>query len=344
VRVLVAPDSFTGTLTATEAAAAVEVGWRRRDPGAEVDLAPLSDGGPGFVAVLHRALGGELHRLTASGPLGEPRTVVVLRGEDGAVYLESAQACGLQLPPTGDRHPLAASTAGVGQALLAVLAELDPTTVLVGVGGSASTDGGRGCVEVVRSKGGWPFDVPLVAATDVDNPLLGPAGAARVFGPQKGAGTPEVAILEARLSEWVTETGADPDAAGAGAGGGLGYGLMLLGARRVSGVQTVIDAVRLTDRAAASDLVLTGEGSFDATSLRGKVVKGVAWAAQRTGRPCVVLAGRVLVGRREFAAAGIDAAYSVEETAAPASSRDRPADRLADLAERVARSWVPLSG
>jgi glycerate kinase len=176
----------------------------------------------------------------------------------------------------------------------------------------------------------------------VDNPLLGPGGSAAVFGPQKGADPAQVAELERRLAAWVAETGGDPDQAGAGAGGGLGYGLMLLGATRRSGVELVVEAAGLLERAAAADLVVTGEGSFDASSLRGKVPRGVAWAASRAGKPCVVLAGRVMLGRREFAAAGIDAAYSISEMAGSAErAQAEPAARLADLAERVARSWTP---
>jgi glycerate kinase len=343
VRVLVAPDSFTGTLTADQAAAAIATGWARYDPSAELDLAPLSDGGPGFVEVLSRSLGGRLHPVVASGPVGDTVTALVLRTPDGSVYVEAAQVCGTALLGD-DLRPLAASTAGVGDVLAYVLAALAPTRVVVGVGGTASTDGGRGAIAALGGDPAraWPHGVPLVVATDVDNPLLGESGAARVFGPQKGATPADVAVLEERLRDWADETGGDPEAPGAGAGGGLGYGLMLLGAARASGVQAVVDAIGLEARAHRCDLLLTGEGTFDATSLRGKVVRGVAWVAQRTGRPCVVLAGRVLVGRREFAAAGVDAAYAVEESAGSvAAAHAQPAERLADLAERVARSWTP---
>jgi len=144
------------------------------------------------------------------------------------------------------------------------------------------------------------------------------------------------------MTGWAAATGGAAEAAGSGAGGGLGYGLMLLGGRRVSGVETVLAAVRLAERAQEADLLLTGEGAFDATSLKGKVPRGVAWVAQRAARPCVVLAGRVMVGRREFAAAGIDAAYSVEEFAGSLDvAQAAAAQQLADLAQRVARSWVP---
>jgi glycerate 2-kinase len=344
VHVLIAPDCFTGTLTAPQAADAIESGWRRAAPAAECDLVPLSDGGPGFVDVLELALDGDRHEFEVSGPVGDPVTADVLVTHDGTAYLEAAQCCGAAVLPHGEFHAMDASSDGVGQLLAHALA-LEAARVVVGLGGTASTDGGAGCLRAFRAAhdaGPWPGEVPLVVASDVDNPLLGPGGAAAVFGPQKGADPAQVAELEHRLAAWVAETGGDPDRAGAGAGGGLGYGLMLLGASRRSGVEIVVEAVRLLERAAAADLVVTGEGSFDASSLRGKVPRGVAWAAARAGKPCVVLAGRVMLGRREFAAAGIDAAYSISEMAGSAErAQAEPAARLADLAERVARSWTP---
>lgn len=343
MRVLIAPDKFAGTLTAKEAAAAIAAGWRRHDPEAALDLAPLSDGGPGFVEVLREALDGRLVEVTVRGPLGEPTPGAVLLAPDGTAYVEVAQACGLHLLPPDRRRPMEASSAGVADLLRAAL-EAGAQRVVAGVGGTASTDGGRPCVEAFGGAGSWPDDVPLVVATDVDAPLLGPSGAAAVFGPQKGADREQVLELQVRLAEWAKESGGNASAEGAGAGGGLGYGLMLLGGTRAPGVQTVVEAVRLTERMERVDLALTGEGTFDETSLQGKVPRGVAWAAQRAGRPCVVLAGRVLVGRREFSAAGIDAAYAVEEVAGSlAAALAEPASRLADLAERVARTWTPRS-
>ncbi len=347
MRVVVAPDCFTGTLTAVQAAEAIAEGWRRSDPHAALDLVPMSDGGPGFVEVLHAGLGGELHRVQVSGALGTPTPAELLVGPDGTVYVESAQACGSALLGGGDRQPIVASTKGVGDLLAAAVGRFGATTVVVGIGGTASTDGGQGCVERFRElvPGGWPAGVRLVAATDVVNPLLGAEGAAAVYGPQKGATPEQIRLLDARLSSWAgatAATGARPEAEGAGAGGGLGYGLMVLGGIRASGVQAVLDAVDLAGRAATSDLLVTGEGTFDGTSLQGKVPRGVAWVAQRCGRPCVVLAGRVRVGRREFSSAGIDAAYSVEESAGSlAAALEQPYKRLSDLAARVARSWVP---
>lgn len=344
MRVLIAPDKFAGTLTAGQAARAIADGWVRADPGAVMDLAPLSDGGPGFLDVLHGAVGGRLVAVGATGPLGEPVAATVLLSDDGTGYVESAQACGLHLLPPGTRHPMDAGTAGVAALLRAAL-DAGARRVVVGVGGSASTDGGRGVVEALGGPGSWPAGIELLVATDVDAPLLGGHGAAAVFGPQKGADPSQVDELERRLAAWAAATSGAAAAPGAGAGGGLGYGLMLLGGRRTPGVQTVLEAVGLPLRATRADLLLTGEGCFDGSSLRGKVPRGVAWVAQRAGRPCVVLAGRVMVGRREFAAAGVDAAYSVEDAVGSlAASLEAPGEHLAALAERVARAWTPRVG
>ena len=207
--------------------------------------------------------------------------------------------------------------------------------IVVGVGGTSTTDGGRGCVEAL---GAVPPQVQLVAATDVASPLLGPAGAARGFGTQKGADDAMVERMEERLRIWAADSAGDPEAPGAGAGGGLGFGLSLLGAARVSGAGLVADIVGLSDRIAEADVVVTGEGSVDWSSLRGKVVAEVARRAVEHGRPCIVLAGQASVGSREAAAAGIDEVHSVAGGAgSAAASLADPVGHLSRLAERVAR-------
>ena len=183
---------------------------------------------------------------TVAGPLGDPTPATWLL-VDGVAYIEAAQACGLALLPGRERRPLDATTQGVGELLRAAL-DAGPTRVVVGVGGTASTDGGAGMIETLGMR--WPPGVDLILASDVDSPLLGAYGAARTFGPQKGASDAEIDVLEGRLAAWARETGGDPAAAGAGAGGGLGFGLMLLGANRVAGSAVVIDAVRLGERVA----------------------------------------------------------------------------------------------
>jgi glycerate kinase len=345
VRVLIAPDCFGGTLTAPEAAQAMADGWHASAPGDELVLRPLTDGGPGFVDVLHTVLGGTLHTEQVTGPLGEPVTATWLE-HDGTAYVESAQANGLHLIPKADRRPLEATTRGVGELMVAAR-DAGVDRIVIGLGGSATTDGGKGMLEAAvpmldaastSSAGEWP---KLIAATDVENPLLGPHGAAHTFGPQKGASPQDVEELETRLEAFSADKGVElRDEPGAGAAGGLGYGLFLLGATRVSGAGLVRDLTGLDQAMADAQLVLTGEGSFDWQSLRGKLVTSVASAAAERGLPCLVLAGQVSVGRREAAAAGIEAAFAVVEHAGSVDAAFAdPAGTLAGLARSVASQW-----
>ncbi|ONI87265.1 hypothetical protein ALI22I_22770 [Saccharothrix sp. ALI-22-I] len=332
MRVVIAPDCFGGTLTAREVAEAVAEGWRRTAPDDELHLRPLADGGPGFVDVLHAALGGTLHTTTVTGPLGTPVQARWLE-HDGCAYIESAQACGLHLIPS-DQRPRTAETAttrGVGEL---VNAARDAHTIVVGLGGSGTTDGGAGLRETVQ-----PVTARLVAAADVENPLLGPHGAARTFGPQKGASPEAVQRLEARLAA-MDELADVRDLPGAGAAGGLGAALMALGATVASGAGMVRELTRLDDALDHADLAVTGEGSFDWQSLRGKLVTAVAAGSAERGLPCVVLAGQVTVGKREAAAAGVQESYAVAEHAGSVErSMADPAGTLADLAAEVARQW-----
>ncbi len=365
VRILIAPDKFAGTLSALEAAQAVADGWHRTDPSATTDLLPLSDGGPGFVEVLHTALGGKVHRTEVTGPLGAPVTAEYLLDGDTA-YVESAQACGLHLVPAVDRDPGRTTTHGVGE-LVAHAVRSGARTVVVGLGGSSTNDAGAGLLAALGatpadrlSHGGGtladPGDVDLdaarralagvrvVAATDVDNPLLGIHGASAVFGPQKGADPDQVQRLDAALTAFadrVDPAGTVRDTPGAGAAGGLGFALLLLGGTVESGISRVLDSVRLAERLSGADLVITGEGSFDSQSLRGKLPHGVAQAANKHGVPCVVTAGAVKVGRAEAAAAGITETYSlVESSGSVEAAMTRSADELRALAADIARRWA----
>jgi glycerate kinase len=360
VRILLAPDDFAGTLTAVEAAAAITAGWRRTAPDDQLDLAPLSDGGTGFLDVVRSALGGQLQPVRVKGPLGAPVAAQVLIAGDTA-YVESAQAVGRHLVPPGEQDPARATSYGVGQ-LIAAAVDSGVRRVVVGVGGTATNDGGAGALAALGARlEPAPDDVPdlarlervdltparqrlagvhLVAATDVDHVLAGPQGASVVFGSQKGASPVLVSLLDAALQRWADVAGRPyADGPGAGAGGGLGYALLLLGAVRASGAAMVLDLVNFRARAAQADLLLTGEGSFDWQSLRGKVVSEVARVAQDAGRPCVVLAGRVEVGRREMAALGVEAAYAVPPDGAGAAAGGSAEQALAALAAHVARSW-----
>ncbi|MFC4950873.1 glycerate kinase [Pseudonocardia sp. GCM10023141] len=370
MRVVVAPDSFGGTLTATAAAEAIATGWRRAAPSDELRLLPLADGGTGFVDVLHAGVGGTWHELEVTGPFGAPVPARWLRIGDTA-YLESAAACGLHLVPREQRVPATAravTSRGVGELVAAARAD-GVSTVVIGLGGSATTDGGAG---MLAALGAGPVDasgvpvpaggsalsaatrldglpqldgIELVAAVDVDNPLLGQHGAAAVFGPQKGADPAAVADLDAGLARFAevlaTAFGRDVrDEPGAGAAGGIGAALLACGARQVSGAGLVRDLVGLDAELDAAGLAVTGEGSFDWQSLRGKLITAVARSASERGVPCVVLAGQVSVGRREAAAAGVDSAYSVSDDAGGvAASMADPAGTLAALAERVAARW-----
>jgi glycerate 2-kinase len=345
MRVVIAPDSFGGTLSAVEAADAIAAGWAATAPADDLDRAPMSDGGPGFVDVLDASLGGERVRLTVADPLGRPTAAAYLRVEETA-YVESAQACGLHLLRREERDPVRATSRGVGE-LLAHAIDGGAARIVVGLGGSATNDGGAGALAALggpKAAGERLAGVDLVAATDVDNPLLGIAGATAVYGPQKGASREQVMELEARMERWAGElaeaTGREVrDEPGAGAAGGLGAALLALGGRRESGLGLVVGALGLAERISAARLVITGEGSFDAQSLRGKVAHGVAMLAQDAGVPCVVVAGRVDVGRREMAAAGVEAAYDLVGAVGERAALQRAGAALRDLAARVAREW-----
>jgi glycerate kinase len=356
MRVLVAPDKFAGTLTAVEAAEAIAEGWRRRAPHDDLDLAPMADGGPGFVDVLHACLGGDLLAVTVSGPYGEEVPAGVLRVGPTA-YVEAAQACGLHLTAPDQRDPGRATTYGVGQ-LIRHAIDTGARTVVVGLGGSATNDGGAGLLAALGATADAPLDqgplalerltkislpsvsTRLIAATDVDNPLLGLIGATNVYGAQKGLEEDRKLIVDAMLERLASATDKKLALAkGAGAAGGQGFALMLLGAERQPGIGLVAEAVGLSERARRSDLVVTGEGAFDFSSRSGKVPYGVAEVAAIAVRPCIALAGQVLIGSREMRALGIESAYSVSELVGEDASMNDPAGSLAALAERVARTW-----
>jgi glycerate kinase len=369
VRVLICPDKFAGTLPAPDVAAAVAAGWRAERPADELVERPLADGGPGFVGVLAAALGGRRIAVRTVDPLGRPAPGELLLAA-GTCYVESAQACGLHLLEPGERDPKRTTSYGLGL-LVAAAMETGATRVVVGLGGSATNDGGAG---MLAALGAAPVDVAgyalpygggvlaaaaglsgpprlrpveLIAATDVDNPLTGLHGASNVYGPQKGADKADILLLDDALTHFagVLEKELDAPAGlaqlpGAGAAGGVGAAVLALGGRCESGIGLVSRAVGLDAELDAADLVVTGEGSFDFQSLRGKLVAGVAAAARDRGLPCVVLAGRVDAGRREAAAAGVTDTYSlVEHFGDEARAMAEPAAGLRALAGRLATQW-----
>ena len=319
MRVVVCPDKFAGTLSAVEAAAAIAEGWLRARPNDEVTQIPLADGGPGFLEVLHANLGGQFHPVQVQDPLGRPVDAQWLE-HNGTAYIEAAQANGLALLAPEERDPLRTSSFGVGE----LIAAAAMPQIVVGLGGSATNDGGRGAFEALA---GQPVD-GLLLATDVDSPLLGPHGATYGFAPQKGARPDQLPALEQRMQDWAQRDPELAQAPGAGAAGGLGFGLMLLGGRRVSGIELVAESVGLTDACAEADLVITGEGKFDWQSLHGKVASGVLAAAGET--PVVVLAGTVDVESPV-------PAYSLIDEVGRERAFAEPAAALAELAGAIAQ-------
>lgn len=362
MRVLIAPDKFAGTLTAVQAANAMADGWRRRDPDAELYLAPMADGGPGFLDVLASFVDGNLLSVTVTGPLGDPVPGTVLMAGETA-YVESAQACGLHLTPKQQRRPEDATTYGVGE-LIAAAVDGGARKVILGLGGSGTNDGGAGLLAALGatpkqdlSRGATGLaelesvdlsaakellhNVQLIAASDVQNPLLGLRGATNVFGAQKGIAEDRRPVVDGWLERFATLADRKTaDKKGAGAAGGLGYALLLLGAELVSGIDLVAGLTRLRDVAGKVDLVLSGEGAFDFQSRDGKVIAGVAKVANDAMRPCVVLAGKVMIGSREMRSMGVESAYALVDLVGEERAFADPAGALADLAERVAKTWA----
>jgi len=365
VRVLICPDKFAGTLSALEVTEAVVAGWSRPD---ELIQRPLSDGGPGFIEVLAGATGGRRVPVPTVDPLGRPVDGEILL-VGATAYVESAHACGLHLLTPEERDPNSASSYGLGLLLMAAV-EAGAAEVVIGLGGSAVNDAGAGMLAALGAPpvdiagyalpyggaylnaaaalGGVPRlrQVSLVAATDVDNPLTGLHGASNVFGPQKGASREDVYRLDAALEQFagVLEKAFGVEGLqqvpGGGAAGGIGAALIALGGRVVSGIGLVSAAIGLERELDAADLVITGEGSFDHQSLRGKVVAGIANAARDRGLPCIVLAGRNETGYREAAAAGVTETYSLtEHFGSTETAMTEPARGLRELAGRLSEQW-----
>jgi glycerate kinase len=313
VRALLCPASLKGVLSAREAAAALASGFRRA--GAETVELPVADGGEGTAEVMHAALGGARHEAVVADPLGRPVSAPWLFLPDGRAVLEAAAAIGLPLLAPEERDPLQASSRGLGELMLAALRG-SPGSLVVALGGSATVDGGAGLREVVDR-----LPVPTIVLCDVRTSL---AGAARLFGPQKGASPEDVAVLERRLAamEVLRPYAALP---GAGAAGGLGAALAALGAELVPGAATVLDLVGFDERLADVELVVTGEGAVDVTTAEGKAPGEVVRRATAKGVRCVVFGGRI--------SAEVPGAEIVALSGDPASAE---AD-LVELGRRLAR-------
>jgi glycerate kinase len=343
VSVIVAPDKFKGSLTAVEVAAALTDGLRAARPEIAVDQVPIADGGDGTVDAAVVA-GFDRVPVVASGPTGALVTSSYARRGETAV-IEMATVCGLLRLPGGRLDPMAASSFGLGE-VIAQAVDTGSHRVIIGIGGSASTDGGVGMLQALGAhvtdagggsvpRGGAAIGdvarldlapvrerlahVEVVVAADVDNPLVGPNGAAAVYGPQKGADRAQVATLDAALSRWADVvagvTGRDRrDARGAGAAGGVGFAaLAALGAEFQPGIDLMLDLVGFRARLADARLVITGEGALDAQTLAGKAPAGVAAAARDSGVATVAVCGQNTLAAASLAAAGIDAVYALTD-------------------------------
>jgi glycerate 2-kinase len=369
MRIVVAPDKFKGSLTAVQVAEAVSAGLTHSRNDIETTLLPVADGGDGTVAAA-LSVGYSPVRVDAVGPTGEPLTTTYAVDEvNGVAVVELAAVVGLDLLPGGVLEPLRSSTHGLGlvvrEALRRGVGEL-----VLGVGGSASTDGGAGMVQAMGGRlhdrdgrevpaGGAALrdvarvdvgpvtelvgSTAVMVASDVDNPLLGPRGAAAVFGPQKGATARDIEVLEAGLTVWeraVQEaTGRDvAGQPGAGAAGGAGFAaLAVLGAQIRPGIELVLELVGFEKAVAGADLVVTGEGSLDEQSLAGKAPVGVAEAARAHGVPVVAVAGRSSLTDQQLATAGISACYRLSDLEPdPARSMAGAAPLLTEVGRRIA--------
>jgi glycerate 2-kinase len=344
MKVIVAPDKFKGSLSAAAAAEAMARGVLSALPDALVDRVPMADGGEGTVDALVAATGGQIREATVAGPLGEPvRARFGLLGDGKTAVVEMAAASGLVLVPADQRDPLRASTTGTGHLLLAAIGA-GARRIIVGIGGSATNDGGAGLAQALGFRlldgSGAPLPpgggslgrlaridgsgrdrrlegVEIAVACDVDNPLCGPQGASAVYGPQKGATPETVAELDENLRHLAKIVERDLncsilDLPGAGAAGGLGGGLVAFaGGRLERGIDLVIRAVGLADRLHGAHLCLTGEGSLDASSAFGKTAVGVARLARKQECPVLALAGMVGAGAEAVLDQGINAYFSI---------------------------------
>lgn len=372
-RVLVAADKFKGSLTAVQVAERVTAGLRRACPDLEVEALPVADGGDGTVAAAVAA-GFERREVRVAGPLGDEVTAAfALRA--GTAVVEMAEASGLQRLPAGVFAPLTASTYGSGELLRAAL-DAGARTIVFGVGGSATTDGGAGMLSALGARfldaegepvppGGGGLaelatadlsgldprlaEVELVLASDVDNPLTGPKGAPAVYGPQKGASPDDVAALDAALAHFAevlrgpagakaAEYAASP---GAGAAGGIGYGALLLGARFRPGIEVMLDVLGFAAALERADLVITGEGSLDEQTLHGKAPAGVAAAARAADKDVVAVCGRLALPPQTLGRAGFRRAYPLTDAEPDVAKCIAEAGPILErVAERIARDFL----
>ncbi|WP_406700054.1 glycerate kinase [Singulisphaera sp. Ch08] len=374
MRVVVAPDKFKGSLSALAAARAIARGIATACPEASIDPVPMADGGEGTVDALVEATGGTFREAVVTGPFGSPITARFgLLGDASTAVVEMASASGLVLIPRESRDPLRSSTRGTGELILAAVAA-GARRIIVGIGGSATNDGGAGLAQAIGYRlldaagreiesGGGSLNrleridasarnrsmdgVEIAVACDVDNPLCGPEGASAVYGPQKGADAEMVSLLDRNLSHFAKVIERDLNCAirdlpGAGAAGGLGGGLVAFAAGKLEpGITLVIRAVGLEARLKAADLCLTGEGAIDASSAFGKTAVGVARLARSLGVPTFALAGSIGPGAEAVLAQGIDAYFSLCPAPIELDEAIAQGERLLErAAEQVMRAFL----
>ena len=372
MKILVAPDSFKGSLTAMEAAENIKRGIHNFDSEINVDLLPMADGGEGTVQSLVDATDGEIIEKEVTGPLGDQvEAFYGLLGDKKTAVIEMAAASGLPLVPEEKKNPLKTTTYGTGE-LIASALEHGVEQIIIGIGGSATNDAGVGMAQALGAEildaegnqvdfGGGNLDqiakidlknldsrlkdVEILAACDVDNPLFGKDGAAYVYGPQKGADPEMVEILDQNLRHFnqiaVKELGKDTNQiSGAGAAGGLGAGLVaFLDAELKAGVDIVLDIIDFNKRLKDIDLVITGEGMLDGQSIYGKTPVGVSRSAAKKDIPVIAVAGTLGRGVEKVLDHGINAYFSIIDR--PAELKEiveRSPELLANLSEQVIRT------
>jgi glycerate kinase len=366
VRLVIAPDKFKGSLDAPAVCAAISSGWKIADPNAEIDCCPMADGGEGTVAAMVAAGGGRIVRRRVTGPLAEMKVDAAfgILADGKTAVVEMAAASGLALLKPEDQNPQNTTSFGTGE-LLAAAAEMGVEKIILGIGGSATIDGGIGIAQacglpvllndgelvsqtepltgadlekvvlIKHGRGSKVDRVRIEVASDVTNPLCGPNGAAAIFGPQKGATPEQVRWFDEQLAALARRTGKEDIAQmpGAGAAGGVGFALAaFFGAKLRPGVEIVIEATRLLDRLKGADLCITAEGRLDGQSLGGKTAIGVARLCRSIGVPCIALVGGIGDGAEKAIPQGMTAYFAICD--GPMSVEDAMA-HTAELLEKT---------
>lgn len=366
MRVLVCTDSFGGTMSATEASETI-AHQLQSEFDVSCESLGLSDGGPGFLESVQSALNGVVHPVNVTSAMNT-LTPAAWFESDGVAYVESAEICGLHL--MSNKDPSHATTYGIGE-IVRIIIQNGVSHIRIGLGGVASNDAGAGMLAALGAtstpsdllRGGGialrsmqtlrldealnvTRDIQIEILTDVENPLLGSRGASRIYAGQKGASLEEIEQLEQSLQHFadlvgIDQRGKNPAVAlGAGAAGGLGFGFLALGAQRKSGFSYLAQLQNLEEKILDADVVITGEGSFDWKTLDGKVVSGLAHLAMKHGKPLVVIAGQVALGRRDWQTIGVNATFAMSDDAPLEQCLAKPQEVLGKTASRMGRTWL----